>query len=241
MLLQVITTTADTLNQAVNSASPAADNIPVTPPVQQETLTFFELLVKGGPIMIPIAILSLLALYIFFERFFAIRKANRQDKNFMNSIRDFIHNGNIEAARALCKNTDTPVARMIEKGIKRIGKPIQEIESSIESVGKVEIARMEKNVGILGTVAAIAPMFGFLGTIFGVIKIFYNIALADNISIGLIAGGLYQKMITSAAGLLIGILAFIFHHILLMMIDRNISRMEVQAIEFIDMIQEPAA
>lgn len=241
MLLQVLTTTADTITQAATAVPPSAESIPVTTPAQQESLTFFELLMKGGPIMIPIAILSLLAIYIFFERYFAIKRASRQDKNFMNSIKDFIHNGNLEAALALCKNTETPVARMIEKGIRRVGKPIPEIESAIESVGKVEIAKMEKNVGILGTVAAIAPMFGFLGTIFGVIKIFYNIALADNISIGLIAGGLYQKMITSAAGLLIGILAFIFHHILLMMIDRNISKMEVQAVEFIDMIQEPAA
>ncbi len=241
MLLQVLTTTADTLTQAANAVSQAAENIPVTPPVQQQSLTFFDLLIKGGGIMIPIALLSLLAIYIFFERFFAIKKANRQDKNFMNSIRDFIHHGNIEAALALCRNTDTPIARMVEKGIKRVGKPIPEIESAIESVGKVEIAKMEKNVGILGTVAAIAPMFGFLGTIFGVIKIFYNIALADNISIGLIAGGLYEKMITSASGLLIGIVAFVFHHILIMMIDRSVSKMEVQAIEFIDMIQEPAA
>jgi biopolymer transport protein ExbB len=240
MLLQVLTTVADTVNQAVNSASPVV-NTPVTVPAKQESLTFLDLLVKGGPIMIPIAILSVLALFVFFERFFAIKKAAREDKNFMNSIRDFIHNGNLEAARALCRNTDTPSARMIEKGIRRIGKPIPEIESSIEAQGKLEIARLEKNVGLLGTVAAIAPMFGFLGTIFGVIKIFYNIALADNISIGLIAGGLYQKMITSAAGLLIGILAFVFHHSLLMMIDRRISKMEVEGVEFIDMIQEPTA
>jgi biopolymer transport protein ExbB len=240
MLLQVLNTAADTVNQVANSAAPAV-NTPATAPVHQESLTFLDLIVKGGPIMIPIAILSILALFVFFERFFAIKKAARDDKNFMNSIRDFIHNGNLEAARALCKNTDTPTARMIEKGIRRIGKPIPEIESSIESQGKLEIARLEKNVGLLGTVAAIAPMFGFLGTIFGVIKIFYNIALADNISIGLIAGGLYQKMITSAAGLLIGILAFVFHHSLLMMIDRRISKMEVEAVEFIDMIQEPAA
>jgi biopolymer transport protein ExbB len=241
MLLTVVTTVADTLNRAVDTAASAV-NTPVTaPPVKQESLTFLELLAKGGPIMIPIAILSVLALFVFFERFFAIKRAAREDKNFMNSIRDFIHNGNLEAARALCKNTDTPAARMIEKGIKRIGKPIPEIESSIEAVGKLEVAKLEKNVGLLGTVAAIAPMFGFLGTIFGVIKIFYNIALADNISIGLIAGGLYQKMITSAAGLLIGIIAFVFHHSLLMMIDRRISRMEVQAVEFIDMIQEPTA
>lgn len=240
MLLQ-IQAAADTVTQAVNTAASQVVNTPAVTPVKQESLSLMDLLVKGGPIMIPIGLLSILALFIFFERWFAVKKASRQDKNFMNSIRDFMHTGNIEAATALCRNTDTPTARMVEKGIRRIGKPIPEIESSLEAVGKVEVARLEKGVGILGTIAAIAPMFGFLGTIFGVIKIFYNIALADNISIGLIAGGLYEKMITSAAGLLIGIMAFIFHHILLMMIDRSISRMEVQAIDFIDMIQEPAA
>lgn len=241
MLLQVLTA-ADTVTNAVtNAAANPAVTTPAVAPVKQESLSFLDLLVKGGPIMIPIGILSLLALFIFFERLFAIRKAARHDKNFMHSIRDNIVNGNLDSAKSLCKNTDTPIARMVEKGIKRIGKPIPEIESSLEAVGKVELAKMEKNIGILGTIAAIAPMFGFLGTIFGVIKIFYNIALADNISIGLIAGGLYEKMITSAAGLLIGILAFIFHHILLMMIEKNVTRMEVQAVEFMDMIQEPAA
>ena len=139
----------------------------------------------------------------------------------------------------LCKNTNTPVARMLEKGLMRLGKPIKEIEGAIENVGKLELYKMEKNLGILGSIAGIAPMFGFLGTIFGVIKIFYNISLADNISIGLIAGGLYEKMITSAAGLMIGIFTYIGYHYLIVMIDRVVNKMEISAVEFIDLLEEP--
>ena len=205
-----------------------------------KAMSFWDMILKGGPVMIPIGILSIAALYIFTERYLTIKKASQLDSNFMNSIKDFIYNGNLDAAKALCRNTDTPIAKMIEKGLKRLGKPINEIEKSIEDVGKLELGKVEKNVSILGTIAGIAPLFGFLGTIFGVIKIFYNIALADNISIGLIAGGLYEKMITSAAGLVIGILAFAFHHILVHMIDKLIQKMEQNSIEFIDLIQDSA-
>lgn len=229
ILLQVIT------GDSLTGAAPA---IPETSTVK--SLSFLDLIIKGGPIMIPIGILSIAALYLFFERLFYINRAARMDQNFMNTIKDSIHRGNIDAASALCKSTNTALSKMVYKGVKRLGAPIQDIERSIESAGKVEISNMEKNVAILGTIAAIAPMFGFLGTIFGVIKIFYNIALADNISIGLIAGGLYEKMITSAAGLLIGIMAYVFHHILLMKIDRTIAKMEAEAVEFIDIIQEPS-
>ncbi len=228
ILLQIATTTLDTV-QSAPAAAPAA----------AQSLSLFDLIIKGGPIMIPIGLLSLAGVYLFIERFITIKKAGRIDNNFMMSIRDYVHSGNIPAAIALCKHSPTPISRMIEKGLKRIGKPIKEIEDSIESAGKLEVYQMEKNVGLLGTIAGIAPLFGFLGTIFGVIKIFYNIALADNISIGLIAGGLYEKMITSAAGLMIGILAFIAHHILVMMVDKTINKMEIHAVDFIDLLQEP--
>ena len=217
-----------------------ANNIQQTVASAPKAMSFWEMILKGGPVMIPIGILSIAALYIFTERYLTIKKASQLDSNFMNSIKDFIYNGNLDAAKALCRNTDTPIAKMIEKGLKRLGKPINEIEKSIEDVGKLELGKVEKNVSILGTIAGIAPLFGFLGTIFGVIKIFYNIALADNISIGLIAGGLYEKMITSAAGLVIGILAFAFHHILVHMIDKLIQKMEQNSIEFIDLIQDSA-
>ena len=233
ILLQ-ISTLADSVPAAVTNAVNAA-----TAP-KQEALSIWDLILKGGPIMIPIGMLSIAALYLFIERFLTIKKASKIDPNFMNNIRDFIHNDNLESAKVLCKSTDTPISRMVGKGLKRIGKPIKEIEDAIEGIGKQEVYQMEKNVSLLGIIAGIAPMFGFLGTIFGVIKIFYNIALADNISIGLIAGGLYEKMITSAAGLMIGILAFIFHHTLVLMIDRNVSKMEVNSLEFIDLLQEPS-
>ena len=221
----------DTLNTAANTV--------VTTPSTPPTFSLWELILKGGPIMIPIGILSIAGLYIFFERYFTIRRSSKMDMNFTNQIRDFMHNGNIEAARALCKNTNTPVARMLEKGLMRLGKPIKEIEGAIENVGKLELYKMEKNLGILGSIAGIAPMFGFLGTIFGVIKIFYNISLADNISIGLIAGGLYEKMITSAAGLMIGIFTYIGYHYLIVMIDRVVNKMEISSVEFIDLLEEP--
>jgi len=235
ILLQIATGTDTIVN------NPTVSQAIQSPQAKQQTLSFWDLVVKGGPIMIPIAFLSIAAVYLFIDRYIVIRKAGKIDHNFMNSIKDLVTNGNIDAAKSLCKNTDTPIGRMVGKGLRRLGRPINEIENSMEAVGKLEVAHMEKNLSLLGTIAGIAPMFGFLGTIFGVIKIFYNIALADNISIGLIAEGLYEKMITSAAGLMIGIIAFVFHHILIVMIDRTVNKIEGHSLEFVDLIQEPAA
>lgn len=223
------TTAVDTTSQAV-----AGQGLPPIP-----DLPVWEIIVKGGPIMIPIALLSVVAFYIFFERYFTISKRGKIDVNFMNQIRDHVHHGNIDAARTLCKNTNTPVAAMIEKGIMRLGKPIRDIEGAIENVGKLEIYKMERNLNILGVIAAIAPMFGFVGTIFGVIKIFYQIALQNSLDLGAISGGLYVKMVTSAAGLTVGILAYVMYHILVGMIDRVINKMEINAVEFIDLLEEP--
>ena len=220
----------------------ASAALPVTAaPVPQASLSLWDLIVKGGPIMIPIGILSVALVYLFVERLMAVKKASKLDASFMPAIKDMVSKGNIEGARNLCRTNNSPVARVVEKGLSRLGLPTPEIESALENTGKIEVANLEKNVGYLGTIAGIAPMFGFLGTIFGVIKIFYNISLADNISIGLIAGGLYEKMITSAAGLMIGILAFICHHLLVNMIDKTVVKIEIGAIEFLDIIQEPAA
>jgi biopolymer transport protein ExbB len=190
--------------------------------------------------MIPIGILSIVTVYIFIERFIVLARAGRNPENLMNNVRDQIHSGNIQSALMLTKSNNTPDARMLEKGISRIGQPLEEIEKSMEGVGKKELGRIEKNVAVLSVIAGVAPMFGFVGTILGVIKIFYNIALADNISIGLIAGGLYEKMITSAAGLIVGILAFVLYHWLNFSVDRIARRMEVTALDFIDMLHEPA-
>jgi biopolymer transport protein ExbB len=228
-ITQAPSTVQDTVKNAVTQIT--------TQPTSQ-SLSLLELLQKGGIIMIPIVILSLLAFYFFFERLIAIKKASREDTNFMNNIKDFILNMKIDAAKAFCKSTNTPVSRMVEKGINRIGRPISEIERSIESVGKFEISKLEKNLKILGIVAGIAPMLGFIGTIMGVIKIFYNISLADNISIGLIAGGLYEKMITSASGLIVGVLAYAGYHYLNILLDKVIFKMENNAIDFMDLLQK---
>jgi len=231
IILQVVQTmgaAADTLKQALPATTP--------PP----SMSILQLIVKGGPVMIPLLFLSILTVYLTVERSIILKRANRTDTgSLMDSVKEFVMAGKIDAAIAYCRQEDSPISRMIEKGIRRIGKPLPEIEEDIEGVGKMELYKLEKNIGLLGTIAGIAPMFGFLGTIFGVIKIFYNISLADNISIGNIADGLYVKMITSAAGLMIGIVAYICHHLLVMWMDRIVNKMENTAIEFMDILQEP--
>jgi len=232
-LILQITQAPSNIQDTVKTAVTQLTTQPTT-----QSLSLLDLLQKGGIIMIPIVILSLLAVYFFFERLIAIKKASREDTNFMNNIKDFIINMKIDAAKAFCKSTNTPVSRMVEKGINRIGRPISEIERTIESVGKFEVSKLEKNLKILGIVAGIAPMLGFVGTIMGVIKIFYNISLADNISIGLIAGGLYEKMITSASGLIVGVLAYAGYHYLNILLDKVIFKMENNALDFMDLLQK---
>jgi biopolymer transport protein ExbB len=145
----------------------------------------------------------------------------------------------LQSAIAICKNSNSPLGRMLQKGLLRIGRPIKDIEGAIENIGKLEVAKLEKNIGILGIIAGIAPMFGFLGTIYGVIKIFYDIAQSGNLSISVISGGLYVKMVTAAAGLFVGMIAYICYHILNMMVDKVILKLETDAIEFIDLLEEP--
>ncbi|MEI6489516.1 MAG: MotA/TolQ/ExbB proton channel family protein [Bacteroidota bacterium] len=240
ILLQIVSNGATVANQVVDTAKHLATALP-TPPVapKQDSLTLLDLIMKGGYIMYPMGILSVLTIYFFFERFITIRKAGKLEKNFMNNIKDYVHNGNMDAAKALCKNSMAPAARMVEKGITRIGKPIKEIEEAMESVGKLEINRLEKNLSVLSLIGRIGPIFGFIGTIAGVIKIFYDISLTDNISIGVISTGLYQKMITSASGLVVGLLAFIGYFILNAMLDKTINKMETASVEFIDLLHEP--
>jgi biopolymer transport protein ExbB len=205
----------------------------------ETSMSLWDLTLKGGWLMVPIAIMAVVAVYIFFERYFAIKKAAQFENNFIDRIRDYIHEGKIDAASNLCRSTDRPVARMVEKGIKRLGRPIKEIEDSIEIVGKFEVYNLEKNLVTLGVIAGIAPMIGFIGTIAGVINIFFKISLANNISIGLISTGLYQKMVCSAAGLLVGIIAYIFYHWLNVMIEKVVHKLELNAMNFIDLLQEP--
>lgn len=231
-ILQITTATTAIMDSAQVAGAQLATPV-------EKSISLWDMAEKGGPILIPIAILSIMAFYIFFERLITIRRFSKIDMNFMHQIRDYVHNGNIEAARMLCRNTKTPVARMIEKGIMRLGKPVSEIEGAIENVGKLEIYKMEKNMNILATIAGIAPMFGFLGTIFGVIKIFYEIAQQNSLEINTISGGLYVKMISSATGLLVGMIAYGAYHYLVHLIDRVINKMEINAVEFIDLLEEP--
>jgi biopolymer transport protein ExbB len=198
-----------------------------------------ELLTMGGWIMVPLMLLFLLAIYLFFERLIALRKASNIDGNFMNIVRDHIMNGNVSAARSFAKNTNNPVARIIDKGIQRIGKPIENIERSMENVGKLELYNLEKNLSVLALIAGIAPMFGFLGTIVGMFQLFYNLASTGEFTIQSMANGIYTKMITSAVGLIIGLIAYIAHNYLNSQVDKTANRMEAASSEFIDILQEP--
>jgi biopolymer transport protein ExbB len=228
---------ADTAKKLIDTANHGAQQLATIP---NQELRIGDMIVKGGWVMVPIGILAVLGLVIFFERYFTIRKASKNESNLMVQVRENIHSGNLQSAIAICRNNNSPLGRMLQKGLLRIGRPIKDIEGAIENIGKLEVAKLEKNISILGIVAGIAPMFGFLGTIIGVIKIFYNISLTDNISMGNISGGLYVKMVTSAAGLLVGIVAYVGYHILNMMVDRVILNLETDAIEFIDLLEEPS-
>lgn len=222
------TTLADSLKQAIAANTQAAP-----------TMNLMDMLVNGGPIMIPLGLLFIVAVFFFFERMIAIRKASNVDANFMNIIRDNVYSGNVSAARSLAKNSTNAVAKMIDKGLQRIGKPIEAIEKSMENVGKLEVYKMERNLSILSLVYGIAPMFGFLGTIIGMLQLFYNINSSGEFTPAQIAGGIYTKMITSASGLIIGLLAYVGHNFLTAQIDKTVNKMESASAEFIDILQEP--
>lgn len=207
----------------------------------EENLNLIQVLMKGGWIMIPITFMFFLGLVIFIERFITVRKAAQQDPNLLPQVKSNIMAGRLDNALTVCRSGSSALGRMLEKGLLRVGRPIKDIEGAIENVGKLEVARLEKNINILGIIAGIAPMMGFVGTIFGVIKIFHDVELAGGIDIASVSGGLYVKMVSSAAGLTVGILAFIGFHALNMMVDRIILRMEADAIEFVDLLDEPSA
>jgi biopolymer transport protein ExbB len=199
----------------------------------------WSLLGKGGLLMIPMGILFALAVFFFIERLLAINRAGKIDDNFMRIIRDHIITGNVTAAKSLAKNTDNPVARMIEKGIQRIGKPIDAIEKSMENVGRLEMYKMEKNLSILSVISRIAPLFGFVGTIVGLVLLLKQFATISNPSVSQIADAMYVKLITSASGLIIGMLAYLGYSYLDTQINRTANRMESASSDFIDMLQEP--
>ncbi|HXD78883.1 MAG TPA: MotA/TolQ/ExbB proton channel family protein [Puia sp.] len=229
-LLQVIADSAQIKDSLIRAAQLAAQ--------QKESL--IDILVKGGPLMIPLAILLVIAIFVFFERYIAISRASKLEDNFMNIIRDNITTGNVAAARNLAKNTPTAVARIIDKGIQRVGKPIVDIERSMENIGKLELYKMEKNLAILSAIAYLGPLFGFLGTIFGMFELFYAIASTGEYSISNIAAGIYVKMISSAAGLIIGIVAYVGYRFLNSQIDKTTNKMEAASADFVDILLEEA-
>ncbi len=201
-----------------------------------QAATILDLLMKGGIIMIPIVLLSLVSFYIFIERLAYIRRTTIIQKGLMPAIVNDLKSGNQNNALLHARSNQAAVGRILESGIEKLGKPLSEVERNIETTTNLEITKMEKNTGYLGIIASVAPMLGFIGTIAGVIKIFYNISLADNISIGIIAGGLYQKMICSGAGLIVGVLAYAAYHYLQMKIDRYVISLQESLIQFLKVI-----
>jgi biopolymer transport protein ExbB len=205
-----------------------------------EAITLLELLTKGGYMMLPLFLLWVFAIYIFVERILVIKRSSTTPPNFQDEIRQKVSAGKIEEARLVCAQTDTPVARMIEKGISRIGSPLKNIEVSIENIGKIEIYRLEKNLSNLATISGAAPMIGFLGTVTGMIQAFISIAQEEGaVSPKLLSSGIYEAMITTATGLFVGILAYLGYNYLVSRVQKVIHRMEYTAIDFIDLLQEP--
>jgi len=211
---------------------------------EEKTLSIYKLIVDGGlggQIIISILfVLLAVSLYIYFERFFAIKAASKVDKNFMNQIKDYISNGKLEAASTLCTKTNSPTARLIEKGISRIGKPLEDINKAIENAGKLEVYQLEKNVSVIATIAGAAPMIGFLGTVIGMIVAIHEIANAGGqIDIKLLSDGLYTAMTTTVAGLIVGIIAYISYNHIVVRTDKVMYQMEAKTVEFLDLLNEP--
>lgn len=199
----------------------------------------FETVLLGGWIMVPLAILLVVAIFIFFERIIAIRHASRIDGNFMNIIRDHIINGNITAARSFAKNTNSPVARIVDKGIQRIGKPITVIESSMDNVAQLEMYNLERNLNVLSVISRAAPIFGFIGTLAGLMQLFSEIRSSGALDLSVISGGIYTKLVTSITGLLIGLIAFLFYSYLHTQVEKSINKMEYASSDLLDVLQEP--
>jgi biopolymer transport protein ExbB len=206
------------------------------------TLNFWDLALKGGWIMIPIVLLSVIGVYIFGDRYIAIQKASKVDPNLMNQIRINIQEGKIDSALSLCRSTNQPITRMIEKGITRIGRPLNDVSTAIENVGNLEISKLEKGLPVLASVAGGAPMLGFLGTVMGMIQAFYDMANAgNNIDVTLLSSGIYQAMVTTVAGLIVGIIAYFAYNILVARVESVVFKMEASTTEFMDLLNEPAS
>ena len=237
--LQTAPAFADTLTPTsadLSLLTPAAE---VTPVVQE--LSVWELCVEGGFIMIPLALLALISIYIFIERYIVIRKAAREDATFMNRIKDYIHEGELESAQNLCRQTNTPYARLIAKGISRIGRPMNDVLVAIENTGNIEVAALGKGLPWLATTAAGAPMLGFLGTVIGMVQAFYNLASAgSSANIDVLAGGIYEALVTTVAGLIVGIVALFAYNYLVARINGVMNTLESKTMEFMDLLNEPS-
>lgn len=206
-----------------------------------QELSVWDLTMRGGFIMIPLAILSILCVYIFVERCIVISRAQREDGSFMERIKDYIHDGEIESARKLCAKTDTPYARLIAKGISRIGRPMQDVLVTIENTGNIEVSNLEKGLPWLATTAAGAPMIGFLGTVIGMVTAFYNLASAgSSANIAVLADGIYAALVTTVAGLIVGIIALFAYNYLVARINKVMNKLEAHTMEFMDLLNEPA-
>lgn len=230
MLLQI-----DTIALAENVAAQVQEPV-------QESINLWQMAQYGGWIMIILAILLAGACYIFIERLVVLKKATQEDKSFMDRIRDYIHDGKIDSALNLCKTTDTPSAHMVEKGITRIGRPMQDVQVAVENVGNLEVGKLEKGLVIMATIAAGAPMLGFLGTVLGMVQTFFNMANTSGgmIEMSALSTGMYQAMVTTIGGLIVGILAMFAYNYLVARIDRVVRLLESRTMEFMDLLNEPA-
>ena len=228
--------------QAVGSQT--ADQMPdltaVAVPTEAE-INVIDLAFKGGWIMVVLLLLSLMAIYIFVQRLIIIRRAGKEDETFMNRIKDYIHEGKVASALNLCRSTNTPSARMIEKGITRLGRPMNDVLVAIENVGNLEIAKLENGVPLIATTAAGAPMLGFLGTVTGMVRAFFDMANAGtNVDVSLLSGGIYDALVTTVGGLVVGIITLFAYNYLVSQVDNVVNKMEARTMEFMDLLNEPA-
>ncbi len=211
-------------------------------PAGELSLSFWDLAFKGGWIMIPLVLLWFIAVYLFIERFWSIKKASKEDVNFMNRIKEYIHDDKIESAVSLCRSHNTPVSHMIEKGLQRIGRPLSDVTAAIENVGNLEISKLESGLPTLATIAGGAPMIGFLGTVIGMIRAFYDMSMAgNNIDVGLLSNGIYTAMVTTVGGLIVGIFAYFAYNILVAKVENVVFTMEANTTEFMDLLNEPVS
>ncbi|NLE31967.1 MAG: MotA/TolQ/ExbB proton channel family protein [Bacteroidales bacterium] len=228
-----------TLQTTAAEALPTLSTLETTT-LQPEPLRFFDMAVKGGWLMLPLVLLLLIAIYLFVERLLTINAASKEDPSFMNRIKDHILNGNIESAIKLCKQTNTPSSRMIEKGITRIGRPMNDVQVAIENMGNIEVSKLERGLSVLASVSGGAPMIGFLGTVLGMVQAFYDMASAgSNVDISILSSGIYVAMVTTVAGLIVGILAYFANNYLVSRIRSLVTNLETRTMEFMDLLHEP--